>query len=93
LLGADLERANLRGADLWRADLQFTSIISFTAGRHFAFYHEGYLKIGCEGHSLDHWVENFEKIGKAEDYPKHTIVEYGILIRTVAEIVNSRRLK
>ena len=82
---ANLRRADLEGADLWRANLRganlySTNVITFSGGKHFAFYHEGYLKIGCKGLSLAEWAQNYNTIGKSEDYTKQEIELYGHFI-------------
>ncbi len=75
LEGVNLSGADLRGADLEGADIFDTEIISFQAGKHFAFYHKGkqykdgdYLRIGCHGYSLKYWITNYKKIGQKENY-------------------------
>jgi len=83
LRGAQLTGANLKGAGLKDADLFNTSILSFQLGKHFAFYHEGYLKIGCQGHSLEYWVENVNEIGKDNNYSESEIRRYTIFINSL----------
>jgi len=90
--GANLERANLReadleGANLRGADLRFTNILSFCLGKHFSFYHEGYLKIGCEGHSVDYWVKNYKEVGAEYSYGDNIEV-YGDMIRLLYNLKN-----
>lgn len=75
LVDADLSDANLRCADLFN-----TSIFAFQLGKHFAFYHEGYLKIGCKGFDLEYWFKNVEEIGMNEDYKDHEILDYRAMI-------------
>ena len=83
-----LEGANLRGALLKGANLEHTSIISMTLGKHFLFYHEGYLKIGCEGHSIDHWIAHIQEIGTENGYSESEIKRYKKFITTIQECIN-----
>ena len=86
LIEANLEEADLIGANLIRADLYGTSIVSFQCGKHFAFYHEGYLKIGCEGNSLDYWIDNVDIIGNNNNYTETEINKYKLFINILKEI-------
>ncbi len=83
LRDADLSETNLRGADLTGADLtNCRGVIYFGAGKQLAFYtsHNNYLKIGCEGHDIDYWIDNYAEIGKAEGWDESDIRTYGTLI-------------
>jgi uncharacterized protein YjbI with pentapeptide repeats len=87
LRGADLSGAYLSGAYLSGAYLSHTDVFIFTLGQHFGFAHFGeqyesgsYVKIGCEGHSLDYWLENFEAIGAKHGYTKSQISNYGKML-------------
>ena len=92
LRGADLRRAdltgaNLIGASLLGADISHTEIKSFNLGNHFAWLHIGeqypkgsYLKIGCYGESLSHWMDNYEQLGLKNEYSKQEIKDYGDMI-------------
>ena len=84
--GANMQRADLEGADLQGADLQDTSISSFTLGRHFGFYHEGYLKIGCHGRLIDKWTDKFiSELGNNESYTDNEIKKYRKQINLIKE--------
>lgn len=80
LIGADLRDANLRGANLESANLDHTCVKTFCLGRHFGFYHEGYLQIGCEGHMIEHWLEHVERIGEKYGYSKKDLLLYQSMI-------------
>ena len=41
---------------------------------------KGYLKIGCTEHTFKYWKDNFEAIGKKENYSDKQIKEYGLYI-------------
>jgi len=82
-----LSGADLNGADLNGADLSYTEIFTFTLGQHFGFAHFGeqytegsYVKIGCEKHCLDYWLENFKSIGNKHKYTKAQIANYGKML-------------
>ena len=78
---ADLRSADLEGANLEGAYLYNTSILTFSLGKHFAFFHEGYLKIGCMEMNIEEWVEKFEDIGRDQDYSDFEIDLYGSFIK------------
>ena len=96
LRGADLQGADLREADLWGADLEgaylrgadlnfCSDIISFTLGKHFGFAQlsTGYVKIGCEGHSISDWLENVEQIGQANNYTNEQLWLYKKMLKLI----------
>jgi len=92
LSGADLSRANLFGSDLSRANLSGAKgitlpIISISGSRHSFSYHDGKIKIGCEHHTVKHWIENYKSIGASNNYTKEQIDEYGRYIKSVAAII------
>jgi hypothetical protein len=89
---ADLEGANLEGADLREADLEGanlynTKIITFQAGKHFAFIHVGdqypegnICKIGCKSLSIKEWLSDGKEIGGDENYSE---VEIKLYLETI----------
>ena len=83
LRGAYLKSADLRDADLKGAYLEDTSIISANLGRHFAFFHEGYLKIGCEGRIIEDWLHCYKEIGASAKYSLEEIKLYKNFIKFV----------
>lgn len=80
LRGANLRDANLKDANLKGADLYDTSVLTFQLGKHFGFYHEGYVKIGCSSMSLYEWLTCFEKVGAEEGYTSLQIADYGAML-------------
>jgi hypothetical protein len=36
----------------------------------------GEIQIGCEKHTVEHWIENYKTIGKENDYTGKQIKEY-----------------
>ena len=86
LRGANLRRANLEGAYLRGADLSFTTVVTFTLGKHYGYLHEDYLEIGCQGHYLEHWLEHYPRIGKESGYSKKLIEVYGRQIKLLSDM-------
>ena len=87
------QRADLSRADLSGANLSHTEIFTFTLGAHFGLAHFGeqyaegsYIKIGCEGHSLDYWLENFESIGNRYGYTTKQIQMYGLQLELLKKV-------
>ena len=84
LHGANLRDAYLRGADLSGVDLSGASgILSFSAGRHTGYATSAGIQLGCEHHSINHWVENYKEIGKKNNYSPDEIKDYGAWINIV----------
>jgi len=88
LRGADLSGANLRGADLSWAIGPFTV---FVAGRHTAIFAGGYGSVGCERHSYQKWLDNYETIGRENGYTDEEIGEYSALIQVA--VARQRRIE
>lgn len=86
LSGANLYGANLRGADLSHCK----GVIGFYLGEHFGFMslHNQYVKIGCVGHPLDYWLENYRGIGTNNKYSDEMIRRYGIQLRALKEMID-----
>ena len=83
LTGADLTRADLTEANLTGADLSYANIIN-TRGiytiqldRGLIIAHATQVQIGCEKHSIDHWLEHYKEIGKKNNYTDKQIEIYG----------------
>ena len=90
LSNADLDGANLKEADLSNADLSNASlreanlfsikgktIYTFTGPQHLAYMCDGFIKIGCEYHSVADWVNNYHTIGADNGYSPEDIELYG----------------
>ena len=75
LRGADLRGANLLGANILGANLD-SKVISINGSRHFFFYFDGNVSIGCEFYSLEYWLIMYEKIGNDNEYTSYQIKEY-----------------
>ena len=99
LTGANLHRANLTGANLIRANLQSADlseikgkeILTFQAGKDFAYSCDGFIKIGCMEHPIEYWLNNFEEIGKDNDYTENEIRLYGIFIKFISAELNNAK--
>ena len=84
LRGADLRGANLSGANLSGADLREIkgkTILTFQAGKEFAYSADGRIKIGCEEHTIDEWLKNYEEICKKHEFSETEIEQYGDFIK------------
>lgn len=87
LRDSNLSGSNLRGSDLSGAKLN-NAIFSenklvkfFSYNKHIANYYDGKLSIGCLTHDLDHWVKNYEQIGKYNQFTEQEIKVYGWFIK------------
>ena len=94
LSGANLSEANLSEADLSEANLsrayphQSTgvAIVLFQLGRHYLQYNKDIdeLRIGCQVHTLEHWLKHGEAIGKEAGYSAKDIFNYMTMIKTLS---------
>ena len=55
LSDTDLSDANLRGADLRGADLRYANLIIITWSYWPTYITKGYIRIGCQSHTLTRW--------------------------------------
>ena len=89
LTEANFREANLSGATLRGANLSFTCVFGFYAGKHFGYAwkkeKEIVVRIGCFEYSLSEWIENYEKIGKKNDYSEEEIKRYGTLFNWIKD--------
>ena len=97
LRGANLSRANLFGADLSGADLRGANLsgtiyenkvkLEFQYERDSAIYFGlDEITIGCQKHSVKHWLDNYAQIGKDNGYIAPQIEKYGDWIKYIAEL-------
>ena len=94
LSGADLSGADLRYADLRYAGLRGADLIIFMFNRDTAYYQfDGMIRIGCEYHSVDYWVENASKIGNNENYSDLEVQVYQSFINTCFMLEVKRKEK
>jgi hypothetical protein len=85
---ADLRHANLSHADLRHANLSHANgILSFVAGQHCAYAFGSKIMIGCQCHTVEHWLENYEQIGQENGYSPQQITAYGGFIKLVKEML------
>jgi len=83
---SDLSNSDLSGVDLTGANISNIigkRIITFQGNKHFAYYVDGYIKIGCEYHTLDYWIKNYERIGTEAEYSSEDIESYGNWIKSI----------
>jgi hypothetical protein len=93
LSGADLTRANLSGANLSETIYKDNTIVNFQYQKHTASYlGTDEIRIGCHVYSIKHWLDNFEEIGKKENYSEEQIRRYGKFIKSCArDFANSKK--
>jgi hypothetical protein len=96
LIGADLIGANLRKADLIGADLRGAvgitlPIISISGSLHTLQYMAGKIKIGCENHTVEKWLNDYKEIGTRNNYTPKQIAEYGEYIKMCAKFVKEKK--
>ncbi len=97
LSGADLSGANLYGANLYEANLKKTllegkSVLSFQFEKHSAyFYGLDEIVIGCERKTISEWIEQYEDMGKKNDYSDEQIKRYGDFIKMCLETYNEQK--
>ena len=98
LSGADLSEADLSGADLSGADLRYADlrgadlrgaigpfIYSDSLPCHSATATADQIFIGCVRGDHEDWLENYEEIGRDNDYEDEQIEIYGEWIRDAVE--------
>jgi hypothetical protein len=86
LSNSDLSGANLTNINLTKANISNIigkRIITFQGNKDFAYYVDGYIKIGCEYHTLDYWIKNYERIGTEAEYSSEDIESYGNWIKSI----------
>jgi hypothetical protein len=93
LAGADLSGANLAGADLAGANLAgikgieiMFPIINIRGTQHILFSIDNNIRIGCEHHSIQFWIDNYKTIGEEYKYSPEEIKEYYKYILMVADV-------
>ena len=92
LNGASLNGANLSGASLYEAKNIQLPIINLTGSRHHFFYLNGEIQIGCEKHTVAHWIENYKTIGEADEYTEDQIKEYFGYINMVNNLIETGKV-
>jgi len=80
LIVANLIGANLRGADL--------PIITIIGSVHSLQFSNNKIRIGCEYFTAEHWLENYESIGKENNYTVEQLKEYKKYIDMCKEFTN-----
>jgi hypothetical protein len=69
--------------------LEGKAILSFQFERHTAYFMgNDEIVIGCHRHCINHWIEQFETIGKNENYTDKQIAMYGAFIKQCAIVFN-----
>jgi len=92
LSDADLSDANLSGANLSRANLIDAKnvILQFIASRHQVNVIDNMVRIGCQNHDLQWWLENYQAVGKNKSYTETQIAEYGMILDHIKRVLELR---
>jgi hypothetical protein len=89
LCGADFSGAVLCGADFRGAVLcgvkMDKEIIFFNFNKHVLQKIDDEIRIGCEAHSIQYWLENYVEIGKENYYTDEEIRRYGNFIKKLED--------
>jgi hypothetical protein len=88
LLGADLTGASLEGAIGLKCK-QYVAIIRASRGSIVAIDDD--ISIGCKRMTLAEWLERFEAVGREARYTEAQIAEYGIYLRAIRDVLESRK--
>ena len=88
LRDANLTGADLVGADLRGADLRAHGIYIYTLDRDLIIAHASQIQIGCEKHSIDHWLEHYKEIGKKNGYTEKQVNNYCIILNMLTSLNN-----
>jgi hypothetical protein len=87
LSGADLTNADLTGADLYIAcgdNTRGIYIQIFCSSKCRLVKYQDNIQIGCEKHSVQHWLDNYKEIGAKAGYSEKEIKQYGNVIKLLA---------
>jgi hypothetical protein len=91
--GANLQGANMRDADMRGANLlqckQYVAVIR--ASQHSIVVIDDDISIGCQRMTLAEWLERFEAVGREAGYAEPRIAEYGIYLRAIRDVLESRK--
>lgn len=102
LQSANLRSADLRSADLQSADLRSAKFIIagvelvvddtmsnfhlLLGSAHHGYRIDDYIRIGCQEHTVQHWLANVETIAKDNNYTDRQIKEYAALVKLAADM-------
>jgi hypothetical protein len=94
---ANLSEADLRGANLSEANLRWANLSEASGffcigffGKHHAIAAGGYISIGCERHTFEHWIKNYRAIGKTHEYTPDEIGAYGAWIEIAVKMLDEK---
>ena len=91
LKDADISGANFHGCDFRGAGLNGVPLMRFQYQRDEAHYQfDGMIRVACEYYSVDHWVENYQAIGEANQYTDEQIEMYGEFFKWCKRLEESK---
>ena len=82
LSGADLSGTDLSGTDLSGAILDAT-YITIIGSRHVLTASSREVRIGCQSHPIDWWLDHFRAVGRENGYTAEQVEEYGGHLRRI----------
>ena len=85
LLDANLLDANLRDANLVGANIKRANYVKIIGSRHELQHCKGIVFIGYIKHTIDEWLDQYEQIGKDNNYTEKEIKEYGIYLKMIKD--------
>jgi len=86
LSGANLSGANLSGANL-RSAVMDTPVYQFYLGKYNAVATKDYLRVGCEVHSWDEWLTNYNQYGVSAGFSDKEIQDHSRVIKLFHELL------
>ena len=94
LSGADLSCANLVGADLSRANLSGAKtpypIYQFFIGKFNGVASPHTLRIGCEEHDWDIWLQKYKEIGEKAQFSEQEIDQHYQVIKLYYKLLTGK---
>ena len=94
LFGADLSCANLVGADLSRANLSGAKtpypIYQFFIGKFNGVASPHTLRIGCEEHDWDIWLQKYKEIGEKAQFSEQEIDQHYQVIKLYYKLLTGK---
>lgn len=70
-------------AKVFRHMICTSKVFTCTLTQHNITVSDNHISIGCEVHTFDHWLENVEDIGRANQYLKEDIELYSKVINSI----------
>lgn len=93
LRGSDLSGSNLSGSNLSNARGITPKVLQIIGSAHLVIVRDyGMVTIGCHHKPLAWWEENYEAVGRKEEYTEEQITEYARHIKSAREFMEQYNL-